>query len=119
DQPITDPPPKRIGRLKPGSLADLPGLAEDLAALAGEPMLAWTIERPDSVRAMAYADPAGATRAVFVVSDSPKPTTAILLVDPATKSLRDPFAPDRPRMAHGKATIALPPFGVRLLVVDS
>lgn len=118
DQPITDPPPKRIGRLKPGSLADLPGLAEDLAALAGEPTLAWTIERPDSVRAMAYADDTGVTRAVFVVSDASRPTQAILLVDPATKSLRDPFAPDRPRITHGKATIALPPYGVRMFVVD-
>jgi len=118
DRPIAEPAPRRIGRLKPGSLADLPGLAEDLAALAGDLDLAWTIERPDTARAFAYVDESGDPRAVFVVSDADRPTTATLVVDPATKSLRDPFAPDRPRIAAGKATIALPAHGVRLFVID-
>ena len=127
DQPLTDPgsgplhslaPPRRIGRLKPGSLADLPGLAEDLAALAGELPLAWTIERPDQARAFAYADPAGRTRVVFVVSDAAKPVNAVLLVEPTTRGLRDPFAVERPRIVAGKATIAVPARGIRMLIVD-
>ncbi|MEJ7603100.1 MAG: hypothetical protein WKG01_34755, partial [Kofleriaceae bacterium] len=112
------PAPRRIGRLKPGSLADLPGLAEDLAGLAGELPLAWTIERPDQARAFAYADATGRTRVVFVVSDAAKPVSAVLLVESTTQGLRDPFAVERPRIVAGKATIAVPARGVRMLVID-
>jgi len=118
DQPLADGPPRRIGRLKAGSLEDLRGLADDLAALAGELPDAWQIERPDEVRAMAYADAAGATRVVFVVSDAPKPATAVLLADAHARTLRDPFSNERLRIADGRASIALPARGVRMLIVE-
>src|SRR5262249_50604413 len=117
-QPLTDAVPRRVGRLKAGSLDDLPGLAADLAALAGEPSDAWQIERPDDVHAYAHADPAGSVRVVFVASDLTKPATAVLLVDEATRTLRDPFSHERIVAADGKATIALPAGGIRMLVVE-
>ena len=58
DQPFDEPAPKRIGRLKAGSLDDAPGLAADLAALAGDASEAWQVERPDDVRAMPFVAPA-------------------------------------------------------------
>jgi hypothetical protein len=116
DQPLSDPPPRRAGRLKAGSLDDLPGLAGDLAALAGELPDAWQIERPDEVRALAYADPTGRVRAVFVASDAAKPTTAVLLCGAGT--LRDAFSAERVIPTTGKATIALPPRGIRLFVIE-
>lgn len=117
-QPLGDALPRRLGRLKAGSLEDLPGLADDLAALAGEPSDAWQIERPDEVHAFAHADPAGAVRVVFVASDLAAPATAVLLVDAETRALRDPFSHERIVLADGRASIALPPRGVRMLVVE-
>ena len=118
-QPLNaDALPRRIGRLKAGSLEDLPGLADDLAALAGEPSDAWQIERPDEVHAYAHADPDGVVRVVFVASDLAKPATAVLLVDDDTGTLRDPFGHERIAPADGRASIALPPRGIRMFVVE-
>jgi beta-galactosidase len=117
-QPLADAVPRRVGRLKAGSLDDLPGLAADLAALAGEPSDAWQIERPDEVHAYAHADPAGAVRVVFVASDAVRPASAILLVDDTTRALRDPFSHERIALAEGRATIALAARGIRMLLVD-
>ena len=91
DQPLADPAPKRVGRLKQGSLDDLSGLAQDLGALAGELADTWQIERPDDVRAHAFADADGKVLAVFVLSDAAVARTAILLV-PSNVRLRDPFS---------------------------
>jgi hypothetical protein len=110
--------PRRIGRLKAGSLDDVPGLAADLAALAGEPSDAWQIERPDDVHAYAHADPSGAVRVVFVASDVAKPAQAVLLVDEATRALRDPFTGERIAATDGRATIAIGAGGVRMLLVE-
>lgn len=118
-QPVLpDVLPRRVGRLKAGSLDDLPGLAADLAALAGEPSDAWQIERPEEVHAYAYADPGGEVRVVFVASDLARSATAVLLVDDAARTLRDPFSHERIVLADGRATIALAPRGVRMLIVD-
>jgi beta-galactosidase len=120
-QPLADAVPRRVGRLKVGSLDDIPGLAADLALLAGDPADAWQIERPDDVQAYAYGHPgeaAGAAHLVFVASDTAKPVTAVLLVDETTRVLRDPFSQERFAAADGRASIALPPRGVRLLVVE-
>jgi len=115
--PLGEPPPRRLGKIRAGSLDDLPGLAGDLAGLAGELSDAWTIERPDSVRAFAYANSSGTVKVVFVVSDSPRAVTAVLVTGDAT-ALRDPFTNERPRITDGKASIAMPVRGVRMLVVS-
>lgn len=117
-QPLGDALPRRLGRLKAGSLDDISGLAADLAALAGEPSEVWEIERPDDVHAYSHADAAGVVRVVFVASDLANPATAVLRVDDATRSLRDPFGHERIVVDGGKATIALAPRGVRMLVVE-
>lgn len=116
DQPHAEPLPKRVGKLKPASLDDIPGLADDLLALAGELPEAWQIERPDDVRAFAYADPTARVRVVFVVSDHPRATTATLFADGS--SLRDPLANETFSIAAGRASIPLPPRGVRMLLVS-
>ncbi|HEY5920676.1 MAG TPA: hypothetical protein VIV11_03355, partial [Kofleriaceae bacterium] len=67
---------------------------------------------------MAYADAAGATRVVFVVSDAAKPVTAVVLASEAAKTLRDPLANETLRVEGGKLSVALPPRGVRMLIVD-
>ncbi len=129
DQPLDEPPPRRIGRLKEGSLEDVPGLAADLAGIAaagaptgafgrGDPPDAWQIERPDEVRAMAYADADGVVRVVFVTSDAAKPASAVLLAGERARELRDPFTSERIRIAGGRAAVAVPPRGVRMLIVE-
>ncbi len=117
-QPLADALPRRVGRLKAGSLDDIPGLAADLAALAGESSDAWQIERPDEVCAYAHADAGGEVRVVFVASDLARPATAVLLVDDTARALRDPFNHERIALADGRATIALAPRGVRMLIVE-
>jgi beta-galactosidase len=117
-QPFAEAVPRRVGRLKAGSLDDVPGLAADLAMLAGEPAPAWQIERPEDVHAYAHADQAGEVRVVFVASDLAKPATAVLLVDDTTRALRDPFSHERVIPDGGAATIALTARGVRMFVVE-
>lgn len=118
-QPLTDPPPRRTGKIRAGSLDDLPGLADDLAALAGELPEAWQIERPDDVRVFAFADPHHAVRLVFLISDAAKPTSAVLLTEPTTDWLRDPFSNERLTVTAGRVTIAMPALGVRMFVVGA
>lgn len=117
-QPFAEAVPRRVGRLKAGSLDDLPGLAADLAILAGEHLPAWQIERPEDVHAYAHADPAGEVRVVFVASDLAKPATAVLLVDDTTRALRDPFSHERVIPDGGAATVSLAARGVRMFVVE-
>ena len=117
-QPLLDAVPRRVGRLKVGSLDDIPGLAADLALLAGELTDAWQVERPDDVQAYAYAVPGDPVRVVFIASDLAKPATAVLLVDETTQALRDPFSRERLAAAAGRVSIALGPRGVRMFVVE-
>jgi beta-galactosidase len=118
DQPLDEPAPKRIGKLNEGSLDDIAGLADDLVALAGELSEDWTVERPDDVRAMAYADSDGATRVVFVVSDADKSVTAVLFAGEAAKAVRDPFTNEMLRPKDGKLSVSMPPRGVRMFIVE-
>ena len=53
---------------------------------------------------------------VFVTSDAAKPTTAVLLAEGT--ALRDPFTSERIAIRDGRASIALPPRGVRMLICD-
>jgi beta-galactosidase len=117
-QPQRDALPRRVGRLKSGSLGDLPGLAADLAALAGEPSDAWQLERPEDVQLYAHADPAGTVRVVFAASDLGAPATAVLRTDASARALRDPFSHERVVVSAGKATFAIPARGVRMFVVE-
>jgi beta-galactosidase len=112
DQPLGEPMPKRLGKLKEGSLEDLVGLGEDLAGLAGDTGDAWLVERPDSVRTYAYGN-----RVVFVVSDAERATTAVILAGEGATSLRDPFG-DRLRVDGGRVTVPMPPCSVRMLLVE-
>ncbi|MFN0248892.1 MAG: beta-galactosidase [Kofleriaceae bacterium] len=117
-QPLpADPPPKRMGKIREGSLDDVPGLAADLQGLAGDLGDAWQIERPEDVRCFAHADAGGVVRVVFVVSDVPEATTAVLLVDERTQTLSDPLSKDAFRASGGRVTLAMPPRGVRMFVV--
>ena len=116
DQPLADALPRRVGRLREGSLDDLAGLAADLAKLAHPADDAWQVERPDDVRVAAFAPPGGAVRAVIATSDAPRATTAVVLAD--AKVLRDPFTGERIRVEAGRAQVAMPAFGARLLIVD-
>ena len=113
DQPLMEPMPRRLGKLRDGSLDDLAGLADDLAQLAGTLDDAWQIERPDDVRAASYGG-----RLVCVWSAAPRAVTAVLLAGDGAASLRDPFTSELLLVAGGKVSIALPPRGVRLFVVS-
>ncbi|HLL22113.1 MAG TPA: beta-galactosidase [Kofleriaceae bacterium] len=113
DQPLTLPAPRRVGRLKAGSLDDVRGLADDLTALAGELPDVWQVERPEGVRVHAFGD-AERVRAVFVLSDVDKPTTATVLAD---RPVRDVVSGEHVAPRDGRVQIALAPRGVRMFVV--
>lgn len=117
-QPLpADAPPKRLGKIREGSLDDITGLAADLVGLAGDLGDAWQIERPDDVRCFAHADADSIVRIAFVVSDAPRATTAVLLVDERTQTLSDPLSKDAFRVTGGRVSIPMPARGVRMLVV--
>ena len=81
--------------------------------LAGDLDDAWQIERPDDVRAAAFGD-----AIVFVSSDAPRAAIAVLLAGDGATSLRDPFTGEHLPAVAGKVTIAMPPRGVRMFVVE-
>lgn len=117
DAPLADASPVRgLGKLAAASLTDLPGLADDLAALAGETSDSWQIERPDDVRCFVHADAAGAARVVFVINDGDKACSAVLLADDHV--LRDVFAGEVLRVSAGRVGVALPARGVRMFIVE-
>ncbi len=116
DAPLADPPPRRLGKIREGSLDDLVGLAADLAGLAGELEDVWQVERPDTARAAAFADADGTVRAVFVYSDADKATVATLFADGT--AVRDPLSAERFPIAAGRAQIPLPSRGIRMLLVE-
>ena len=117
DQPLADGAPKRIGKLNEASLDDIAGLADDLVALAGDLTEDWTVERPDEVRAMAYANAAGEVRVVFAVSDADKAVTAMLLAGATAKAMRDPITGEVLRVQDGKLSVPMQPRAVRMLIV--
>ncbi|MDB4954858.1 MAG: glycoside hydrolase family 35 [Myxococcales bacterium] len=118
DQPLGEAVPKRIGRLKQGSLEDLAGLAEDLAQLVGDATERWRIERPADVRATPFSGADDRVRAVFVTSDSDRAVTAVLLPDPTVAALRDPFTGEHLHAVDGRVSIAMHARGVRLLIIE-
>jgi hypothetical protein len=119
DQPLDDDPDRlrlalrRMGRLEPGSLDDQAGLADALAALAGEQPEAWQVERPSSVRTAVFADASGIARVVFVLADTSRPISATLLADSSVTHLRDAFTDERIPVRDGRVTITLA--GARVL----
>jgi hypothetical protein len=113
DQPLPEPLPKRMGRLKEASLEDLAGLAEDLSSLAGELPDTWQVERPDEVRTSVFTAPDGRVRAVFVLSDADRPATAVLLAD---RDLRDALTNERFALANGRVSVPMPARAARLLI---
>jgi beta-galactosidase len=115
DQPLAGALPKRIGKLNPGSLDDLPGLAEDLAALAGELAETWQVERPDDVRTSVFAE-AGLPRALFVISDAERAVTAILLAESGA-TLRDAVTGETLRAADGRIHVPMTARGVRMFSI--
>ncbi len=117
DRPLAEGAPKRIGRLEAGSLEDLPGLAEDLRALA-DATPSWEVERPAGVRTHAFVDPAGATRVVFVLSDADQPTTAVVEAGDVAQ-LRDAITGERFAVEGHRVSIAMPRRGVRMLIASA
>ncbi|MFT3695355.1 MAG: beta-galactosidase [Kofleriaceae bacterium] len=111
DRPLEGAPPKRLGRLNPGSLDDLPGLADDFAALVGERSDTWQVEKPDEVRTSVFGDASG-SRVVFVWSDADRAVTSTILAEGS--SLRDAITGETLLIANGRVQIAMPPHGVRM-----
>jgi hypothetical protein len=115
DQPLGDDlaPPRRAGRMRPGSLDDLAGLAADLAALA--PRDEWIATRPAGVTPASFAAHDGRVRALFVANRTARAARAIVAIA-AGAALRDALtdAPVPPSTA-----LALDvPRRLRWLIVD-
>jgi len=117
DQPLATPLPRRLGRIRPGSLEDLTSLAEDLVGLAGDLPEHYAVERPAGVEASAYADGNGRVRVLFVHSLVGRAVTAVVTAEPG-RALRDPFSAERHEIVDGRISVALAPLGVRMFVVE-
>lgn len=106
--------PRRAGRMRPGSVDDVAGLAEDLAALA--PPEPWAIERPAGPHVDVFDDVHGQARAVIVTNPGAGAVRARLVM-PADVALRDAGTGERPEGHDGHATIALAAGDARLFEV--
>jgi hypothetical protein len=115
DRLLDEPGPRRAGRIREGSLDDIAGLAEDFRGL-GDPEM-WQVERPEGVRVHAFAS-GDVVKVVFVINDSAKAATAIVVADDVAKSLRDPFTGENIELRSGRATVHVAALGVRMLLVD-
>ena len=111
-RPLPAPFAKRIGKLNPGSLDDLRGLAEDLVALAGELPETWHVERPEEVHTTVFTDVAGSARCLFVLNDGSRAVTAVVLAEGS--SLRDAITGEVIEISSGRAQIAIHGAGVRM-----
>jgi hypothetical protein len=67
---------------------------------------------------MPFHAPDGAVRVVFVTSDAPRAQTASLLAGEGASALRDAISGERMPITGGRASIAVPPRGVRMFIVD-
>ncbi len=106
--------PRRAGFMRPGSVDDLAGLADDLAALA--PVDDWYVERPAGILASVFADPAGVVRALFVTNPGERAVTARLVVPLAT-SLRDALGEEVLTEEQGVVAVAVTAGDVRMFRV--
>ena len=59
-----------------------------------------------------FTDAAGTARAIFVLSDSPRATTAVLLAD---RALRDVLSNERFELHDGRISVPMAAGAVRLL----
>lgn len=107
--------PRRAGFMRPGSVEDVPGLAEDLAALA--PPDEWYVERPGGVHASVFVDAEDMPRAVALVHPGERAVTARLVVPPGTV-LRDVLGGDVLTEDDGAAVVPLAAHDARLFAVD-
>jgi beta-galactosidase len=117
DRPLDGAAPRRMGRLEPGSLDDLAGLAGALGELAGELPEAWQVERPNSVRSAVFCDAAGTPRIVLVLADGGAPIAATLLADPSCTRVRDVLTGEHVPVHDGR--VALTVAGACVLVPET
>jgi beta-galactosidase len=112
-------PPRRAGRIRAGSLADLDGLADDLAALGGDLPDEWTVARPGRVTAAVFADDRRIVRAIALTNLNDREVTAELVARPGAV-LTDAVSADRfTSPATGNTRISLRPWSARLLTVTT
>lgn len=114
-QPLGDPPLRRAGKMRPGSLDDLDGLAADLAQLAPEPP-AW---RADHALVSLFHAADGIARVAFVHNDLARPVTAQVHTSDATvRALRDAITGERVLLSDGKAQLDLSASSLRMLLME-
>jgi beta-galactosidase len=107
--------PRRAGFMRPGSVDDLPGLADDLASLS--PVEDWYIERPAGPTVSLFTDAHDTPRAAVLAHPGVRAITARLVVPPDTV-LTDVLDGASFTAADGIAAIPLPARDVRLFRVD-
>ncbi|MBK9035126.1 MAG: beta-galactosidase [Myxococcales bacterium] len=107
--------PRRAGLVRAGSLDDLAGLAEDLAALA--PRDEWIATRPAGVTTATFATHDGRVRALFVCSRGPRAVRAVIAVPPDAQ-LADALTSAALDVHRGAVTVEVPAHGTRWLSVS-
>ena len=106
--------PRRAGRMRAGSLSDLPGLAADLSALA--PRDEWIATRPAGVTAARFVDAHDHVRALFVANRTARAITATIAV-PGDTRLHDALTSAAITVTDGAARLDVPAHGTRWLTV--
>lgn len=108
--------PARVGLIRAESLEDLDGLAEDLAAVAGDLSPEFITAEAEHVDCSVFRDAAGAPRVLFVANRIGTACTADVVL-PFDCGITDPFGGAAITRTDGIALIPLAPHEVRLLVL--
>lgn len=119
DQPLGEDgrlPPK-VGLIRPESLEDLDGLADDLAAVAGDLEDLWIPADGDAVDTSVYRDRNGSVRVLFVGNRTGNACSPRILV-PFGARLEDVTGGDRLAEAAGQVELSLAPWQVRMFRIS-
>jgi beta-galactosidase len=114
-RPLAAALPRRIGRMRAGSLDDVPGLAADLAAVA-PPAAGWSVAR-GAADVMTLVDRAGEVRAAVVIHRGAR-AGRVEVDTPGAVVAHDAITGETVRGGDAGVTIPVAPRGVRMFVVE-
>ena len=111
--PLPPLPLRRTGKMRPGSLTDLEGLAADLTSLAG-PSPTWRCPTDSCTLSLFFR--ATTPVALFLSNDGPATTATLVTTEPAT--LRCALTSEIILLPSGSASIPLAASSIRFFLIE-
>ena len=110
--------PPRVGLIRAGSADDIQGLADDLAAVAGELADAWITAEQTDIDCSLFVDPEGAPQVLFVSNRGPGERIADVVVPRGTVLVDVLTDEELGADADGIVDVPVGPSEVRMFFID-